>query len=285
MPLPLNAKSKDLGGFSVKRILPHEQKPAVGPFVFFDHMGPADFPAGQGINVRPHPHIGLATITYLFEGAILHRDSLGNVQEIVPGDVNWMTAGRGIVHSERETLEVRGSNHRTHGLQVWVALPEELAEIDPDFTHVKQADLPHVLKHNLMIRVVAGEAYGLVAPIVTHTRLCYLDVLASGPDQLELPTEHEDLAVYLQWGEIKVGDNTYSNGEFLVLDSSERKIEILDTARFMVLGGEKLPRKPHVYWNFVAYDRDRIERAKKDWKDGNFPQVPGDDQEFIPLPD
>lgn len=285
MPFILEAKSKDLGGFSVKRILPHQEKPTIGPFVFFDHMGPADFPAGSGINVRPHPHIGLATITYLFEGAILHRDSLGNVQEIVPGDVNWMTAGRGIVHSERETLEVRGSDHRTHGLQVWVALPEDLAEIDPDFTHVKQANLPHVLHHNLMVRVVAGEAYGLVAPIVTHSRLCYLDVLASGADKLTLPGEHEELAVYLQWGEIKIGGQTYKDNEFLVLDSSEREIEIHGPARLMVLGGEKLPRKPHIYWNFVAFDRERIEQAKQDWREGKFPSVPGDDQEFIPLPD
>ncbi len=281
----LNTRSKDLGGFSVKRILPHPQRATVGPFVFFDHMGPAEFAPGEGIGVRPHPHIGLATITYLFEGSMLHRDSLGNCQEIVPGEVNWMTAGRGIVHSERETIEVRNRQHRVEGLQVWVALPQDKAETEPEFFHVKKESLPHIQFEKIMTRLLVGEAYGEKSPVKTYSRLCYLDVLADTGSTLELPTDHDELALYIQRGSVNIGDSTYKEGDFVVLKQDERKLDFADSTRLVVLGGEKLEKPPHLFWNFVSFDKSRIEKAKQDWIEGRFPGIPGDDREFIPLPD
>src|SRR5690606_28394185 len=239
MARQLFADEKDLGEFTVRRILPNKDKKMVGPFIFFDHMGPADFPPGSGVNVRPHPHIGLATITYLFEGSILHRDSLGSVQEIFPGEVNWMTAGRGIVHSERETLEVRGGRHRTNGLQCWLALPRHLAEVEPNFFHYKKEQLPHIYHAQTMMRLVAGEAYGRVSPVKVYWRMFYLDIVAGPGATFEKPVGHDEAALYVVDGSVNLNGTTYDAGSFVLLEESDREFSTRDAARAVMVGGEK----------------------------------------------
>ncbi|WP_020406800.1 pirin family protein [Hahella ganghwensis] len=283
MATRLKAKEADLGEFSVQRILPHTEKKMVGPFIFVDYIGPADFPAGHGVNVRPHPHIGLATITYLFEGSILHRDSLGNVQEIFPGDVNWMTAGKGIVHSERETLEVRATNHQLNGLQCWVALPEDKTEIEPSFTHIKKEILPHIIREGLVMRLIAGSAYGQSAPVKTYSKMFYLDILADKGSIFEIPDPEMETAIYVQQGEVNIAGDSYSPGDFILL-GNETRVEALNCSRLIMLGGEKFERTPYIHWNFVAYSRDEINDARQRWENGEFPAIPGDNLEFIPLP-
>lgn len=280
----LSAKEKDLGGFSVKRILPHAEKRAIGPFVFFDHMGPAHFPAGRGINVRPHPHIGLATLTYLFEGSMLHRDSLGSVQEIQPGDVNWMVAGKGIVHSERETIEARGNDHSLHGLQCWIALPEHQAEIEPSFTHIPKAELPYIYREKVLMRLIMGEAFNRSSPVKTYSPMFYVDVVADQGAEIERPSGSFETAIYVQFGEVSIGGAIVSAGEFAIYDEQDDALTVNKNARFMMLGGEALPRPPHMVWNFVSFDSDKIKAAEARWKAGEFPKVPGDEDEFIPFP-
>ena len=280
----LQGQEADLGEFSVQRILPHMQKKMVGPFIFVDHMGPADFPAGKGVNVRPHPHIGLATITYLFEGSILHRDSLGNVQEIYPGDVNWMTAGKGIVHSERETLEVRASEHQLNGLQCWVALPEDKTDIEPSFTHIKKDRLPHIMRPGLLMRLIAGDAYGHSAPVKTYSTMFYADLIADAGTCLERPDPSLECALYVQLGEVVVNGQTYHAGDFIYFEEGDTEMNFTRCSRAVLLGGEKFERTPYIHWNFVAYSREEIEAARARWEQGGFPVIPGDDQEFIPLP-
>ncbi len=280
----LQGKAANLGGFTVLRILPHMQKKMVGPFIFVDHMGPADFPPGKGVNVCPHPHIGLATITYLFEGSILHRDSLGNVQEIHPGDVNWMTAGKGIVHSERETLEVRAHQHQLNGLQCWVALPEDKTEIEPSFTHIKKDVLPHIMREGLLMRLIAGEAYGHSAPVKTYSPMFYLDIIAEAGTRLERPEPSLECALYLQQGEVELNDQLYQPGDFVFFDHADVEMQFTRCSRAILLGGEKFHKTPYIHWNFVAYSREKIEEARARWEQGEFPIIPGDDQESIPLP-
>ncbi len=279
----LEAIEHDLGGMTVKRVLPHQEKRMVGPFIFFDQMGPNTFPAGTGINVRPHPHIGLSTLSYLFEGSILHRDSLGNHMEIFPGDVNWMTAGKGIVHSERETIEVRAAPHRIDGLQCWVALPENMAEIEPSFTHVKKEDLPNFIHEGVMMRLIVGDAYGMSAPVKTYSPMFYLDVVASKGSNVSKPDPQHETAVFVLSGQVSVSGEAYSTGQFVLLDDSDNDIRTLADSRFILLGGERFEKVPHIHWNFVAYTKERIQQARDDWKQGNFPTIPGDDKEFIPL--
>ncbi|NVJ50553.1 MAG: pirin family protein [Gammaproteobacteria bacterium] len=281
----LSAKARDLGGFTVRRLLPQAECKMVGPFVFFDHMGPTTFPAGTGINVRPHPHIGLATMTYLFSGAILHRDSLGSIQEIFPGDVNWMTAGKGIVHSERETIETRGQSHTLDGLQCWLALPEDKTHIEPSFTHVPKAELPYIHREKILMRLVAGDAYGRSSPVKTYSAMFYLDVIAEQGAKLERPCGSQETAVYLQMGSILIGETQYSAGDFVVLDATDSELIVQKNARFILLGGEKFDRQPYLYWNFLAYDKSTIEQAKERWQQGLFATIPGDDEEFIALTD
>ncbi|NVJ60200.1 MAG: pirin family protein [Gammaproteobacteria bacterium] len=283
MPQLLSSKAKDLGGFSVKRILPHEERRMVGPFVFFDHMGPAKFPAGTGINVRPHPHIGLATVTYLFKGSILHRDSLGSIQEIHPGDVNWMTAGKGIVHSERETIEVRGQNHELDGIQCWVVLPEDKAEIEPSFLHVPKTQLPYIHREKVLMRLIAGDAFGRTSPVKTHSPMFYLDVIAEAEAVIERPCGDFETAIYLQMGKVTISDKEFSAGDFVVFSQDDQKLIVTENARFLMLGGEAFPQAPHMFWNFVSFDRQKIEAAKIKWKEGKFPNIPGDDEEYIAL--
>ncbi len=279
----LQAKNHDIGGLDVKRVLPHPNKKMVGPFIFFDQMGPNTFPPGKGINVRPHPHIGLSTLTYLFSGSIHHRDSLGNNIEISPGDLNWMTSGKGIVHSERESLEVRASEHTVHGLQCWIALPKDKTEIEPSFTHTNKQLLPNLLHKNTIMRLVVGEAYGLVSPVKTHSPMFFIDVISSKDDSIAIPNPNQETAALVIYGQIAIKDQVFSAGEFVLLDNDEQRIKVLQDARFILLGGDKFDQPPLLEWNFVAYDKATIEQAKEDWRQGRFPTIAGDDRESIPL--
>lgn len=277
------ATEHDIGGLSVKRILPNFEKRMIGPFIFFDQMGPNDFPPGQGINVRPHPHIGLSTLTYLFSGSILHRDSLGNNLEIHPGDVNWMTSGKGIVHSERESFEVRANPHSISGLQCWVALPEHMAELEPAFSHTKKNDLPHITHEGVMMRLVVGEAYGLSSPVKTYSPMFYIDVVASKGSVIERPSPGQEAAIFTVCGEVSINGETYGANQFIMLEDGDETINLAADGRFIMLGGEQFKKVPYIHWNFVAYTKERMEQAKDDWKNGRFPTIPGDDKEFIPL--
>lgn len=282
MASQLKAKEHDIGGLIVKRLLPQKDQRMVGPFIFFDQMGPGEFLAGQGINVRPHPHIGLSTLTYLFEGSILHRDSLGNNLEIHPGDVNWMTAGKGIVHSERETFEVRANPHSISGLQCWIALPESLAELEPSFVHVKKHNLPTIIHENIMMRLIVGEAYGVSSPVKTYTPMFYLDIVAGEGSVIQQPNASQETALFIVSGKLKIDTQIFGPGDFVLLDEND-SIEQVECGRFIMLGGDRFDKTPYVFWNFVSFSKERIEQAKEDWKNGRFPKIPGDDKEFIEL--
>lgn len=276
-------KQTDLGSFTVRRVLPHREVRAVGPFVFFDHIGPAVFKPGQGIDVAPHPHIGLATVTYLFEGAIRHHDSIGSLLEAKPGDLNWMHAGRGITHSERETDAVRNSHHKLDGLQLWVALPEEDEESDPEFIHVAQDDLPVIEDAGLHMRLIAGEAFGKTAPVPVKSKLFYLDVYMDAGAQLLLPGENQEAALYVVSGTLRIDGSAYDPQSFVFVAPEEIPDIVAQTnCRVMLLGGVPLGHR-HMWWNFVSSSKDRIEQAKADWDAGNFPPVAGEDDN-IPLP-
>ena len=284
-PLILKPNTRDLGGFSVRRVLPGMPHRMVGPFIFFDHMGPADFAPGTGIDVRPHPHIGLATVTYLFEGEILHRDSLGTVQTIAPGDVNWMTAGRGIVHSERTGPELRRAGARLQGLQTWVALPKKNEFADPAFSHHPKATLPVVSAPGVELRVVAGSAFGKRSPARVFSQTLFVGVEIDAGRAFELDAEHEERAVYALEGDVTVAGTPLPPQHMAVLGHREPvEIKALTRARLMLIGGEKADGERLIWWNFVASSRDLIEDAKRRWRDGRFERVPGE-TEFIPLPD
>ena len=281
--LVIEAKPKDLGGFTVRRVLPSPQRRMVGPFIFFDHMGPAEFPPGEGIQVRPHPHIGLATVTYLFEGEIMHRDSLGFVQPIQAGAVNLMTAGRGIVHSERAGSDLETTS-RLHGIQSWMALPTDQEETEPAFVHYPAKDLPELERDGLHVRVIIGEAYGARSPVKSFSPMLYFECRATRGSTLTLPDSYDELAVYVVSGELAIDEQRLESGVMGVM-SPGRKSQITAKAdsRAMVIGGAPVgPR--HIWWNFVASSRERIEQAKTDWQQNRFEKVPGD-PEFIPLPD
>lgn len=281
--LVLTPRDKDLGGFAVRRLLPTARRKTVGPWIFFDHMGPADFPAGQGIAVRPHPHINLATVTYLFEGEILHRDSLGSLQAIRPGDINLMVAGRGIVHSERERPEVTAAAHRLHGLQLWLALPEADEEVEPAFHHYPSADIPAVEVDGVPVRVLMGSAYGVSSPVRVFARTLYVEAHLQPGQTLTLP-DAEERALYVAEGSLKLRDTALSGHSMAILkDEAAVAVEALEPSRIALIGGEPLGRR-FVEWNFVSSRKERIEQAKRDWREGRFPPVPGDDTEFIPLP-
>jgi redox-sensitive bicupin YhaK (pirin superfamily) len=281
----IDAQRKDLGGFEVGRVLPFAKKRMVGPFVFLDHLGPAYFQPGTGIDVRPHPHIGLSTVTYLMQGQIFHQDSLGYRQAIRPGEVNWMTAGRGIVHSERTELALRQSGQPMHGLQAWVALPVENEEDAPAFFHHEEADLPTFEADGLWARLVAGSAYGAQAKVKTHSPLFYIHWEMQPGARGALPGEHKERAAYVAAGTVSVDGRPFHAGQMIVFaPGSDPVIEAAAPATVMLLGGEPLgPR--HVWWNLVSHSMDRIEQAKADWKAGRFALPPQDNQEFIPLPE
>jgi len=279
----IEPQRKDLGEFSVRRVLPARERQSVGPFVFFDHMGPAEFAPGSGIQVRPHPHIGLATITYLFEGEIIHRDSLGCLQPIRPGAVNLMTAGRGIVHSERAGEDLARTS-RLHGIQSWMALPADQQEVEPAFEHYPAERLPQVKLPGVLIGVIIGQAFDAVSPVRVLSPMLYLAVDLEAGANLTLPRSSEELAGYVVEGSVRMDDRTLDAGVMAVLrPGAELSVTAEAPSRMMVVGGTSLgPR--HLYWNFVSTSPDRIERAKRDWREGAFPPVPGD-AEFIPLPD
>lgn len=278
MPLSVPPRVHDLGGgFQVKRLLPHASCRSVGPFVFFDHIGPADLAPDQPLDVRPHPHIGLATVTYLWEGAIMHRDSLGSEQEIHPGDVNWMTAGRGIVHSERTPEHLRGKAQRMHGLQTWVALPQAHEETAPAFAHHPAATLPVVEYPGARLRIVAGDAFGGRSPVRVLARTLYVAIDLAAGASLVLPDEHAERALYPVEGELLLDGAPLPLEHLHVLDpGSEPKLEARCDARVMLLGGEPVDGRRHVWWNFVSSSRERIEQAKADWAADRMGQVPGE---------
>ncbi len=281
--LIVHPRDKDLGGFSVRRALPTVQRRMVGPWVFFDHMGPADFPAGQGIDVRPHPHIGIATVTYLFEGEILHRDSLGSYQPIRPGDINLMVTGSGIVHSERERDEVRSSDHRLHGLQLWMALPEAQQEIDPAFYHYPGSSIPQVDVAGVPVRVMMGTAYGATSPVKVFSETLYIEAHLQPGQELTLPAADER-AVYVAHGELETaGKSLPEHSMAIFARDAEVTVRALRETRLALVGGEAFGQR-FIEWNFVSSSKERIERAKDDWREGRFPRVPGDEEEFIPLP-
>jgi hypothetical protein len=277
-------RARDLGGFSVRRALPSAQRQMVGPFIFWDQMGPAVFKAGEGIDVRPHPHIGLATLTYLFEGQILHRDSLGSVQPIDPGEVNWMTAGRGIVHSERTAPEVRQSEAPLFGIQSWIALPEKFEETDPGFAHHPAGDLPSATDGGLTLRVIAGCLHGLTSPVRTFSDMVYADAVLQPGSVLEVPATFDERAVYVASGSVSIGEDVFDAGRLVVLAKDPVALRALTPSRVLVLGGEPMDGPRYIWWNFVSRSRDRIEAAKADWRAGRFEAVPGE-SEWIPLPD
>jgi hypothetical protein len=283
--LVIDARRKDLGGFEVGRILPFAKRRMVGPFIFLDHMGPADFAPGRGIDVRPHPHIGLSTVTYLFEGEILHRDNLGSTQAIRPGEVNWMTAGRGIVHSERTDPALLSQGRRMHGLQAWVALPDADEETNPAFAHHSEADLPSYEMDGLWARLIAGRAFGVEAKVKTHSPLYYIHWELKAGTRAGPPEGYPENALYIARGEIEVDGRTFRAGQMLVLGVGQRPtITALTDATVVALGGEPVgPR--HIWWNLVSSSPERIEQAKADWAAGRMKLPLGDDQEFIPLPD
>ena len=281
----LKPHTKNLGDFEVRRLLPAFPAKMVGPFIFFDHMGPADFAPGRGIDVRPHPHIGLATVTYLFEGNILHRDSLGSVQRIAPGDVNWMTAGGGIVHSERTPAEERQLARRLHGIQTWVALPCAHEDAPPSFTHLPKATLPLIARPGVEMRLLAGTAFGQRAPTPTFSDMFYLAVEMAPGAEFDFPAEHAQRAAYVVEGDVSIGGETIAPYHMALLDG-ERSLEIraATAARVMLLGGAPMDGDRIIWWNLVASSQDLIEAAKERWRAQDFPRVP-DETEFIPLPD
>jgi redox-sensitive bicupin YhaK (pirin superfamily) len=278
-------RARDLGGFSVRRALPSVERQMVGPFIFWDQMGPAIFKAGQGIDVRPHPHIGLATLTYLFEGQILHRDSLGSVQPIDPGEVNWMTAGRGIVHSERTAPDVRLGDAPLFGIQSWIALPERHEEVDPGFAHHTVGDLPVLEAEGKVVRLIAGSLYGMTSPVRTFSETVYADASLQPGAALPIPAEHDERAVYVAKGTVSIGSEIFDEARLIVLKAGEPVTLRAETAaRVLVFGGEPMDGPRYIWWNFVSKSKDRIEAAKADWRAGRFETVPGE-TEWIPLPE
>jgi redox-sensitive bicupin YhaK (pirin superfamily) len=281
----LRSHPRDIGGFSVRRVLPAVPKQMIGPFIFFDHMGPARLAPGEGLDVRPHPHIGLATVTYLFEGEILHRDSLGSVQPIRPGDVNWMTAGRGIAHSERTPPELRAAGPGVHGIQTWVALPRASEEVEPSFFHHPKASLPVLELQGATLRVIAGRAFGVRSPVAVFSDTLYAAVDLEPGASLALPPEHAERGVYVVEGNVTIGDTAIEPGQLAVLaEGVEAEVRAPFSATLMLLGGAKMDGPRFIWWNFVSSARERIERAKADWRADRFGAVPGD-TERIPLPE
>jgi hypothetical protein len=276
-------KERQIGDFAVRRVLPNRRYRKIGPWVFFDHLGPVTFPAGRGINVPPHPHINLATVTYLFAGEMLHRDSLGTVQPIRPGDINLMLAGRGIVHSERERPEVTAVSHDLHCLQLWLALPEDLEESDPAFYHYPSADIPHAAPGDVAVRVMMGSAFGVTSPVKTFADTLYVEARLEAGERLLVP-EAQERAVYVASGSVQAGDTRIPEATMGVLAPAARvELQATEDSRIAIIGGESLSPR-FMEWNFVSSRRERIEAAKADWRAERFPPVPGDEGERLELP-
>lgn len=285
LELVIVPRARDLGGFEVRRALPHGKRQMVGPFIFFDQMGPVQFVAGQGMDVRPHPHIGLATVTYLFDGRVMHRDSEGNTLEIEPGAMNLMTAGRGIAHSERTPGETRADGGRMYGIQSWIALPEAHEETDPSFQHFDVSVLPTVEDNGVKARIIAGSAFGRTSPVGMLSDWLYAEVMLEAGASVPLDPDHEERAVYVVEGTVDVAGERFEGPRLLIFRPGDRiKVTAVGSARLMFLGGTAMEGPRYIWWNFVSSRKERIEQAKEDWKSGRFKPVP-DETEFIPLPD
>lgn len=285
LKMVLGERSTQIGNFKVGRLLPFREKRAVGPFVFIDHMGPAHMGPDEIIDIGPHPHIGLSTLTYLFEGCIMHRDSLGNALEIQPGEVNWMTAGKGIVHSERCPDRLRKTGQRMHGLQIWVALPRELEECDPSFTHIDASALPTWQEKGLQIKLIAGEVFGKKSPVSVFSPLYFIELIAEQDHRFE-PGDglYGESGVYVLQGKVKAEGQEFGPKQMLIADSSKLcAFELEKGSRVYIFGGEAFPEVRHIYWNFVSSKPERIEKAKENWSMQKFPSIPGETG-YIPLP-
>jgi redox-sensitive bicupin YhaK (pirin superfamily) len=282
----LRGRDRDLGGgVTVRRLLPASALRMVGPFIFLDHFGPVQLAPGQGLDVRPHPHINLATVTYLFEGEIMHRDSLGSQAPIRPGAINWMTAGRGIVHSERSPAAARAAGARMHGLQLWVGLPSALEEVEPSFHHQPADTIPARELPGVRLRVLAGTAYGVTSPVPVLSPLFYVEALLEAGATLALPEGHAEHAIYVVEGAVAIDGATHAAATLIAAGArSNGQVTATEGSRIMLLGGAPLDGERHIWWNFASSSAERIERAKEDWRLGRFPRVPGDEIEFIPLP-
>ncbi|MFU0506471.1 pirin family protein [Pseudaminobacter sp. NGMCC 1.201702] len=285
LELMVIANAKDIDGFEVRRALPTAKRRLVGPFIFFDRMGPAILRAGKALDVRPHPHIGLSTVTYLFDGKIRHRDSLGTEMVISPGDVNLMTAGRGIVHSERTPEELRGAPMSVSGLQTWIALPDHKEEIAPVFENTASAALPEFSAEGVRGRVVIGSFEGHRAPVTTYHDTLYVDVRLDPGARIRIPADAEERAIYVLEGTVTISGDRFPSDRLLVFRPGDEIVVSADNgAHFMLFGGASLGSPRHIWWNFVSSSKERIEQAKEEWKTGRFDIVPGDETEFIPLP-
>ncbi|MGH7119672.1 MAG: pirin family protein [Acetobacteraceae bacterium] len=285
LELVIVPRVRDLGGFEVRRALPHQKRQMVGPFIFFDHLGPVQFIAGRGMDVRPHPHIGLATVTYLLDGCVMHRDSEGHVQEITPGAVNLMTAGRGIAHSERTPPAERQSGQHMLGLQTWIALPVAQEEVLPSFQHFPAEQLPMVADHGVGARIIAGKAFGVTSPVGQLSDWFYAEVTLDAGQSAPLDTDYEERAVYVVDGEVDIAGAVFDAPRLLIFRPGDRiTVKVTRPSRVMFLGGTALKGPRYIWWNFVSSSRERVEQAKQDWKSGRFDPVPGE-SEFIPLPE
>jgi redox-sensitive bicupin YhaK (pirin superfamily) len=293
LELVIVPRARDLGGFEVRRALPHGKRQMVGPFIFFDQMGPVQFVAGHGMDVRPHPHIGLATVTYLFDGRVVHRDSEGNALEITPGAMNLMTAGRGIVHSERTPPDARANGQQMFGIQSWIALPAGKEEIDPAFEHFDAASLPLVEASGVTARIIAGSAFGRTSPVGMVSDWLYAEVLLAPGTSAPLDPDHEERAIYVVTGEVEIAGQRFEGPRLLIFRPGDRITvrakgggagETATPVRLMFMGGAAMEGPRYIWWNFVSSRRELIEQAKEDWKTGRFAPVPGE-SEFIPLPE
>ena len=281
----ISPRVHDLGGFQVRRAVPSLQARSVGPFVFVDHMGPAIFTPGEGIDVRPHPHIGLATVTFLWAGQIGHRDTLGSEQVIRPGDVNWMTAGRGIAHSERTPLAAREHEQAVHGMQTWVALPRSHEETGPAFFHFAADQLPQQRRDGALLRVIAGRAYGEESPVKVFTDTLNVAIDLQPGAEVDLDTSHVQRALYILEGDAQLDGTDIPARHLVIPEANARgRLRAKTPVKAMLMGGEPLDGPRHLWWNFVSSSKERIEQAKDDWSNGRFGTIPGDDKEFIPLP-
>ena len=282
----IHPSSHDIGAFDVRRTLPNAERTMVGPFIFVDQFGPAQFDIGRGMDVRPHPHINLATVTYLFEGAIDHRDSLGTFATIRPGACNLMTAGRGIVHSERTPQDLRETGSRISGMQTWLALPEAVEEIDPAFQHVSKDDLPLVEDSDFSARVIIGNLWGRTSPVTTYAETIYADIVMNKGSAVPIEAEADERAIIVALGDATLDGEVLQRHSLYILKPGERMIlRATSDARVMLLGGEAFATPRHLWWNFVSSNRERINQAKRDWKEGRFPKVPGESDDVIPLPE
>lgn len=283
--LVIEGRAREVAGFQVRRSLPSIHRRSVGPFVFIDHFGPLTFAPGKTMDILPHPHIGLSTVTYLFEGEIIHRDSIGSLQPIRPGDLNWMTAGRGIAHSERSTEAQHLKGGRSHGLQLWVGLPTSKEELAPTFAHHPKSTLPTARHQDAHLTVIAGEAYGVRSPALVSSPLFYVDAQMQ-KGALTLPDDHEERAAYVVEGSVTIDERDFAAGNLIVFRSGKEAVLRCDAndAHVMLLGGARLDGPRYMWWNFVSSSKERIEQAKRDWKEGRFDKVVGDETEFVPLP-